>query len=375
VIYCGVKEEAVKNTVLLLGIALACLSALPLDFSTLEPLEFAVPLPAAPVDDSMWVTVDSVPIGPPPVNFWRGVCLDPDGETFWLGCGDASTTIQRRKLADGTIVLAREVGGSQPYDIVRFGDSLCLSRFTAGQLDIYDTLLNLGRSIPTPSGVRGVDWDGLNFWTAHTTPFNVYRISPDGTVLNTLAATVMPRWMGSITLDRMYDHRLWLTSANQTHTVNNIYYAAIDTVANTWSILDSFSQTPVVGVYPGGLAFDGPTTDGGFVWVSERSAEWLWKKKVHEPVTGIVAGAATPLGPRVTVAPNPAATGPVSLRFSGFPPGRAAVTVCDAAGRCLLNSTVDNGRLTLPSALHAGAYLARVVCGGAVATARFVMTR
>jgi hypothetical protein len=374
-IYCGVKEEAVKNTVLLLGIALACLSALPRDFSTLEPLEFAVPLPAAPVDDSMWVTVDSVPIGPPPVSFWRGVCLDPNGEHFWVGSGDGTSVIQKRKLADGTVVLSATVPGGQPYDVVRFGDSLCVSRFSAVQLDIYDTLLNFGRSIPTPTGLRGVDWDGASFWTAHTTPFNVYRISPAGAILNTLTATVAPRWMGSITLDRMYDHRLWLTSANQTHTVNNIYYAAIDTVANTWSILDSFSQTPVVGVYPGGLAFDGPTTDGGFVWVSERSAEWLWKKKVHEPVTGIGSGVAAPLGPRVTVTPSLAATGAVSLRFSGLPPGRAVVTVCDAAGRCVLNSTVENGRLSLPPGLPAGAYVARVACGGAFATVRFVMAR
>jgi hypothetical protein len=252
--------------------------------------------------DSMWVKVDSVSIGSPPSSFWRGLCLDPNGTDVWVAAGDGAPLIQKRNRFTGALVDSFTGQGTGPYDLVRVGDSLCVASFQGSTFYIYDTLGTYIRSFGfSPGDLRGVDWDGSQFWaSAAFSPFCVYTLSPDGTVRKTLTPTgsPTPTWMGVIALDRAYDNRLWIS--NGTSATDNIYYCSFDTVANTYSILATFSL-PMSSGYPGGLAFDGPDSTGSHVWAIGRSSTWLWRIKVHEPVTVHDVGATAIVAPVDTV--------------------------------------------------------------------------
>ena len=236
-----------------------------------------------PTDDSMWVVMDSVPIGTSPRAFWRGLCLDPNGVNFWVMSGDDSTIVQKRDLATGSLVssfLGHALEG--PYGIIRFGDSLCVTCFNAGHFDIYDTLGNLGRTMSSPVGnIRGIDWDGSKFWATSTASLIIFTMSRSGALLKTLTPTVAPAWIGSFTLDRTVPNRVWV--APSTGGNDNIHYCSFDTSANTYTILATFNQPTGGGGYPGGLAFLGPVSGGSFIYDIGRSGTWLWRVKVHEP--------------------------------------------------------------------------------------------
>jgi hypothetical protein len=255
-----------------------------------------------PIEDSMWVKVDSVSIGSPPSSFWRGLCLDPNGADVWMAAGDGAPLVQKRNRFTGALVDSFTGQGTGPYDLVRVGDSLCVANFANSTFYIYDTLGAFIRNFGFPPGeLRGVDWDGSQFWaSAAFSPFCVYTLSPDGTVRKTLTPTgsPTPTWMGVIALDRAYDNRLWIS--NGTSATDNIYYCSFDTVANTYSILTTFSL-PMSSGYPGGLAFDGPDSTGSHVWAIGRSSTWLWRLKVHEPVTVHDVGATAIVAPVDTV--------------------------------------------------------------------------
>jgi len=278
--------------------------------SPLPPDASRSPFPASehprsavqPFDDSMWVKVDSVSIGSPPSSYWRGLCLDPNGTDVWVAAGDGTPLVQKRNRFTGALVDSFTGQGTGPYDLVRLGDSLCVANFSTNAFYIYDTLGSFIRSFSFPPGdLRGVDWDGTDFWaSAASSPFCVYTLDPTGTVKKTLtpAGSPTPTWMGVITLDRAYDHRLWIS--NGTSSTDNIYYCSFDTTANTYSILATFSLPTSPG-YPGGLAFDGPDSTGSHVWAIGRSSTWLWRLKVHEPVITHDVGATAIVAPVDTV--------------------------------------------------------------------------
>jgi hypothetical protein len=250
----------------------------------------------------MWVKVDSVSIGSPPSSFWRGLCLDPNGTDVWVTGGDGAPLVQKRNRFTGALVDSFTGRGTGPYDLVRVGDSLCVANFSYDTFYIYDTLGTFLRSFGFPPGdLRGVDWDGSQFWaSAAFSPFCVYTLNPDGTVRKTLTPTgsPTPTWMGVIALDRAYDNRLWIS--NGTSPTDNIYYCSFDTVANTYSILATFSLPTSPG-YPGGLAFDGPDSTGSYVWAIGRSSTWLWRVRAHDPFTVHDAGATAIIAPVDTV--------------------------------------------------------------------------
>ncbi|MBN2465428.1 T9SS type A sorting domain-containing protein [candidate division WOR-3 bacterium] len=254
-----------------------------------------------PTDDSMWVKVDSVSIGSPPSSFWRGLCLDPNGTDVWMAVGDGAPIVEKRNRYTGALVDSFTGQGSGPYDLVRLGDSLCVANFSSSTFYIYDTLGNSIRSFGFPPGsLRGVDWDGTKFWaSAAFSPFCVYTLNPDGTVRKTLTPTgsPTPTWMGVIALDRMYENRLWISDG--TSPTENIWYCSFDTVANTYSILATFSLPTTA--YAGGLAFDGPDSTGSHVWAIGRSDTWLWRLKVHDALLTHNVGAKAIVAPLDTV--------------------------------------------------------------------------
>jgi len=252
-------------------------------------------------DDSMWVKVDSVSIGSPPSSYWRGLCLDPNGTDVWVAAGDGSPLVQKRSRFTGALVDSFTGQGSGPYDLVRVGDSLCVASYSSSTFYIYDTLGTFLRSFGFPPGqLRGVDWDGAMFWASDAnSPFFVYTLYPDGTVRDTLTPTgsPTPTWMGVIALDRAYENRLWIS--NGTSSTDNIYYCSFDTVANSYSILATYTLPTVA--YPGGLAFDGPDSTGSHVWAIGRSDTWLWRLKVHDAFPAHDVGARAIVAPVDTV--------------------------------------------------------------------------
>ncbi|MEO0074451.1 MAG: hypothetical protein ABIK43_07350, partial [candidate division WOR-3 bacterium] len=250
-----------------------------------------------PTDDSLWVLLDSVYIGSPPSTFWRGLRVDPNGVHAWMMGGDGNAIVQKRLLANGSLVSSFTTSTSSPYDIVRFSDSLCIAYYGSSQLMIYDTLGNYGRSISTPSGLRGVEWDGSKFWVTSVNNYYIYTISRGGTLLRTLTPTVNPQWMGVIALDRTYPNRLWIS--NGTSTINNVHYCSFDTAANTYTILATFSHP--CNSYVGGLSFVGPGSGGSYMWVLVRSGQYLWRYRVHDPLNVHDVGCTKVLVPSGTV--------------------------------------------------------------------------
>jgi hypothetical protein len=255
----------------------------------------------APTLDSMWVKVDSVSIGSPPSTFWRGLCLDPNGTDVWLTAGDGAPMVQKRNRFTGALVDSFTGQGIGPYDVVRLGDSLCVANYSNSTFYIYDTLGTYLRSFGFPPGnLRGVDWDGTQFWaSARTSPYCVYILFPSGTVRKTLTPTgsPTPSSMGVIALDRTYDNRLWISDGS--NPTNNVWYCSFDTLADTYSILATFSL-PTSG-YPAGLAFDGPDSTGSYIWATGRDNSWLWRLRVHEPVNTHDVGTTAIIAPVDTV--------------------------------------------------------------------------
>jgi hypothetical protein len=215
--------------------------------------------------------------------------------------GDGAPLVQKRNRFTGALVDSFTGQGTGPYGVVRLGDSLCVANFQGSTFYIYDTLGTYIRSFGFPPGtLRGVDWDGTKFWaSARTSPYCVYTLNPDGTVRKTLTPTgsPTPTSMGVIALDRTYANRMWISDGS--NPTNNVWYCSFDTIADTYSILATFSL-PTSG-YPAGLAFDGPDSSGSHVWATGRDNVWLWRLKVHEPVTTHDVGATVIVAPVDTV--------------------------------------------------------------------------
>ncbi len=277
--------------IVLLGVlVIGAAFGLQADAAAAEPVDRTLPLSSGltqsapeftpPTDDSMWVYMDSVSIGSPPSSFWRGLCLDPNGQHVWVAGGDGTPIIQKRDRFSGALVYTFNGQGSGPYDLVRFGDSLCVACYGSNAFFVYDTLGTYARTFSfSPGGLRGVDWDGTNFWASSVTGYRIYVLSRVGALLKTLNPSPGPSWMGCITLDKTFSNRIWITNGNAS--TNNIFYCSFDTVAGTYSSLATFNYA--CSGYPGGLAFQGPLSGGSFVWAIARSGTYLMRVKVHEP--------------------------------------------------------------------------------------------
>ena len=140
-----------------------------------------------PTDDSLWNVQDSIVIGPPIDSIWRGLCLDPNGIDFWITQGDRSTDVRKRHLITGSTALSWSGHCPGPFGIVRFDDSLCISSHYSNHFDVYDTMGEYVRTITSPlPGLRGVDWDGMNFWATSADSQQVFVMSRTGELLRTL---------------------------------------------------------------------------------------------------------------------------------------------------------------------------------------------
>jgi hypothetical protein len=244
------------------------------------------PEPAHPAqtDDSLWVTLDSILIGPPIRSLWSGLCLDPNLFDFWVTTGLYGPDIYKRHLRTGSTGWVFRGQGQGPCDIVVFSDSLCLVTAGVDSFFIYDSLGNRARAfaspLPSPSGV---DWDGTRLWAASAGPERqVFLMLPSGTLSRTLTwVGVRPDSMGVVELDHTVPNRFWLCRG--TGAADNVYYCAFDTVAGNYRILRTFSHSCVVT--PGGLAFDGPVLGGSVIYVVDQGGHWLWWVKVHAPLS------------------------------------------------------------------------------------------
>lgn len=259
-----------------------------------------------PTDDSLWSAQDSIVIGPPIDSIWRGLCLDPNGIDFWITQGDRSTDVRKRHLITGSTALSWSGHCPGPFGIVRFDDSLCISSHYSNHFDVYDTMGEHVRTITSPlPGLRGVDWDGTNFWATSADSQQVFVMSRTGELLRTLRLQGTPLLdIGTISLDRTYPGRFWLTDVVRVS--DNIGYCSFDTTAGEYTVRAAFTQH-CVG-YPAGIACDGPRTEGSFAYVVDCLGSWLWRVKVHEPMTGIARDEGWPLAEAITrlqITPNP----------------------------------------------------------------------
>jgi hypothetical protein len=240
--------------------------------------------PVSPSDDSLWVKVESLPIGNP-AQWWLGQKVDPSGRTIWmLDHSGTACRIQKRARTTGALVASFPCHAVENvYSLVRFRDSLCVAVWFPSHFDIYDTLGNFARSFNAPLGdtIRGVDWDGSKFWVSQINAKKIFTMTTTGTALRYLVNSGLPepQWFGDITLDRQIPSRLW--ASNGLTVTNNIYYLQLDTVANTYHIASIFTLPNSGGGYPSGIGFYGPTSGGSYVYVINREEPWIWKIKVH----------------------------------------------------------------------------------------------
>jgi len=324
------------------------------------PTAHALPLTSGnshgPMDDSLWNVQDSIVIGPPIDSIWRGLCLDPNGIDFWITQGDRSTDVRKRHLITGSTALSWSGHCPGPFGIVRFDDSLCISSHYSNHFDIYDTMGEYARTITSPlPGLRGVDWDGTNFWATSADSQQVFVMSRTGELLRTLRLQGAPSLdIGTISLDRTYPGRFWLS--NVMTVSDNIGYCSFDTTAGEYAVRATFTQH-CVG-YPGGIAFDGPRTEGSFVYVVDCLGSWLWRVKVHEPMTGIAHHEGRPLveaTTRLQITPNPSTS--TTVIFCALPrSGSFSLKLYDITGK--LVSTLACG------CRQAGTHSSRLVADG-----------
>jgi hypothetical protein len=235
-----------------------------------------------PADDSSWVILDSIP------SQAQNQCIKVRNDTVF--CAVQADSVQYRDRLTGAVIGAfPALTGPGVIAICPFGDSICVSRISAPEYCEVYTLSGTYVRTFLPSGgqqVRGLDWDGSKFWaTSFTSPnFTIYTMTPDGTVLKTLARSggvVAPTIGRDLVLDPMYENRLW----SMPHSSGGPFlamYCSFDTVANTWTPLETFPTG--LPYYMSGIGFYDDPVDGGCVYASTFSGARIWRVKVHEPL-------------------------------------------------------------------------------------------
>lgn len=110
----------------------------------------------------------------------------------------------------------------------------------------------------------------------------------NGNVLRSLTQSggvVLPTNSRDLVLDRMYPNRLW----SMPHSSGGSYlvmYCRFDTVANTWTPTDTFRTG--LPSYMSGIGFHYDPAVGACVYASCFYASWIWRFRVHEPLTSLL---------------------------------------------------------------------------------------
>jgi len=296
-------------------------------------------------DDSMLLMLDSIP------SQTTYQCIYVRNDTVFCALQDGEV-VYRDRLTGAVIDRFSLQSGSSLIAICAYGDSICVSRLASPEFcEVYTLEGEYARSF-TPTGgaqVRGLDWDGSHFWaTSFGSELSIYLMTPDGTVTRTLSRSggVQSTIARDLVLDPMYPNRLWTSpSADAPH---KLMYVAFDTSANTFTPLDTFYTG--LGSYMAGIGFRNDPVDGGCVYVSTFGLAWIWRFKVHEPMTGVGEGMnVLPTGFVFTATPNPARSR-VRISYATAATGLADIRIYDADGR--LVRSVRSGAAS-PGVRHA----------------------
>jgi len=317
-----------KNVLVLLVPVLA--AALGVDATLMNSIGAAAAPHCRP--DSELVKLDSIPSQP------QYQCIYVRNDTVF--CAVQAEAVHLRDRLTGAIIDSFSTpGSSSVIAICAFGDSICVSRIASPEsCEVYTLEGTYARSFHPTDGlqVRGLDWDGSHFWaTSYSSDLVIYLMTPDGTVTKTLTRSggVQSSIARDLVLDPMYPNRLWTSPS--TGVPNYLMYVAFDTVANTFTPLDTFNTG--LANYMAGIGFRNDPADGGCVYVSTFAGYWIWRYRVHEPGVGIGQGPdVLPPGPVFTARPNPASR---AMRIEYSLPGivrgasRATMAMFDANGR------------------------------------------
>jgi hypothetical protein len=330
-------------------------------------------------DDSMLVMLDSIP------SQDQCQCIYVRNDTVFCAL-QSGMVFYRDRLTGAVIDSFSAQSGSSLIAICPFGDSVCVSRLESPELcEVYTLDGEYARSF-TPTGgveVRGLDWDGSHFWaTSFGSGLSIYLMTPDGTVTKTLGRSGgFPSSIArDLVLDPMYPNRLWTSPS--TGAPHKLMYVAFDTSANTFTPLDTFPTG--LSNYMAGIGFRNDPVDGGCVYVSTFMLSWIWRFKVHEPMTGVGEGPSVlPPGFVFSAEPNPARS---HVRISYAFAGTADIRIYDANGRPV--RSVRSGA-AIPAARHAtwnlddnrgrqvasGVYFCRLTTGGTSMERKLVVRR
>jgi hypothetical protein len=330
-------------------------------------------------DDSMLVMLDSIP------SQDQCQCIYVRNDTVFCALQGGEVYF-RDRLTGAVIDSFSAQSGSSLIAICAFGDSLCVSRISSPEIcEVYTLDGEYVRSFYPTGGVqvRGLDWDGSHFWaTSFGSDLSIYMMTPDGTVTKTLSRSggFQSSIARDLVLDPMYPNRLW--TAPTISTPYKLMYVAFDTSANTFTPLDTFPTG--LSNYMAGIGFRNDPVDGGCVYVSTFSLSWIWRFKVHEPMTG-VGDRPSVLSPGfvLTAGPNPARS---RVRISYTTAGTADISIYDANGRpvrsvrsgasgtgardATWNLDDNSGRQ-----VASGVYFCRLTAGGTTMSRKLVVRR
>lgn len=243
--------------------------------------DFSAAPTSPPTDDSMLVLLDSI------TSQSTYQCIKVRNDTVFCALQEG-TVHYRNRLTGALISQFSAQSGTSLIAICPVGDSIYVSRLSSPEhCEVYTLGGTYVRSF-TPSGsqqVRGLDWDGTKFWatTYDGSELHIYTMNRAGTVLKTLnrSGGVQSTIARDLVVDPMYPNRLWTT--HSTAAPHTVMYVAFDTSANTFTPLTTF-PTGLSG-YMSGLGFRNDPTDGGCLYVSTFAGSWIWRYKVHEPVS------------------------------------------------------------------------------------------
>jgi hypothetical protein len=331
-------------------------------------------------DYSMLVKLDSIP------SQSQFQCISVRNDTVFCAL-QTGVVYYLDRLTGAVIDTFSAQSGTTMCAICPFGDSLCVSRLGGPEFcEVYTLDGTYARSF-TPSGgehIRGLDWDGSHFWATSfsSNELHIYLMTPDGTVTRTLERSggIQSSFARDLVLDPMYPNRLWTSPTASAP--NQLMYVAFDTSANTFTPLDTF-PTGLSG-YMSGIGFRNDPVDGGCVYVSSISLSWIWRYKVHDPITGVgELPNALPPGCVFTAGPNPARS---SVRISYAAAGLTYIRIYDANGRLVRtigsgsagsglrhatwNLDGDRGR-----PVASGVYFCKLTAGGTTTARKLVVRR
>jgi len=315
--------------------------------------------PTPPTDDSSWIKVDSIPLGP--IGGSDALCgLKVYGDTIFIVWNRENLPYVVRMLNRHTgAVIDSLIGHTIEYKMtpVKVGDSLYVSGFYPTEhIDVYylPTKTFVREIVPIGSYyTRGMDWDGSRLWVgdnSSTTPKRIKIIDRSGAVIKTLTNIGSPvvGWIMDLTLDRMIPNRLWLND-----NINDVAcYCAFDTVANTFQVLATFTPPAGAGSIAEGIGFYGPDNGYGYCYTNSVYVLWVYKMLVHSPTVPNDIGVSSIKAPTSIVDPNTTITPIARITNYGTAPQSNFPVTCwiDSAGTRIYNATYTYTQTLAPGA-------------------------